>query len=130
MKPLFKNDLASYSSAELSILERSIKEQKEERQAAFINQFTEGSPLAIKDDKSERWFPAYVYKVNKASVKIIFASHEKDNRPETAGREETLEAKLLSNMINENNLRYVYSWSNTRKLKTQFQIDCEMIVKS
>tara|TARA_Y100000389_G_scaffold161975_1_gene164600 strand:- start:474 stop:899 length:426 start_codon:yes stop_codon:yes gene_type:complete len=72
-------DFNDFTNHELEVALSSIKQQKDDRDALFMKQFTEGVPLAITtnlidEDRNYKVFPAYITKVNKKSIEVGFTT--------------------------------------------------------
>jgi len=74
---LTTNDLNDFTNHELKVLKHSMRHQKDKRDKLFIEQFTEGTPIAVTTnlrDENDNFlvFPAYIKKVNEKSIDICF----------------------------------------------------------
>jgi len=72
-------DFDDFTNHELEVAENSIKQQKDKRDALFMQQFHEGVPVAVTtnlrdEDNNLLVFPAYITKVNKKSIEIGFTT--------------------------------------------------------
>jgi len=72
-------DFDDFTNHELEVAENSIKQQKDKRDALFMQQFHEGVPVAVTtnlrdEDNNLLVFPAYITKVNKKSIMIGFTT--------------------------------------------------------
>ena len=79
MNILTRTKLREFTDHELKVAMASIKQVESERAENFLNQFSEGIPLAVKTENGNN-YPAYVVRVNKKSLVIGFATDSEYNK--------------------------------------------------
>lgn len=79
MNILTTTELREFTDHELKVAMASIKQVESERAENFLNQFSEGMPLAVKTENGNN-YPAYVVRVNKKSLVIGFATDSEYNQ--------------------------------------------------
>ena len=78
MNILTRTKLREFTDHELKVAMASIKQVQSERAENFLNQFSEGMPLAVKTENGNN-YPAYVVRVNKKSLVIGFTTDSEYN---------------------------------------------------
>tara|TARA_R100000231_G_scaffold113047_1_gene83881 strand:- start:241 stop:651 length:411 start_codon:yes stop_codon:yes gene_type:complete len=97
-------DFNDFTNHELKVAEAAIKNQRESRDAEFMSQFHEGTPIAVttsimsKDDDNQI-YPAYITKVNKKSIKIGYAVNDDYTEKSFVTRQKTWKIETLANYV-------------------------------